>query len=458
MKKHVLAIAVCCLYWLVTGCGSPAPAPESTPAAPTEKIAVQAPKPAEPPKPAPMNTSETAAKSESALAQQPPEAPERTLPADHWLNGAGKQDDTLDAVIAPEAPRKLLAQSGPAYLEQIGGVRVLHLKGSYHDMGAQHGTLLKEDILSAAKAIRFIGSVEWKKDFNTSLREAWNRTSPFIPEKYKHEIKGMAEATGMTEEEVQDFTIFPELFHCSGFAVWGKATADQALLHGRVLDYMRDAGLDRWAVIIIQEPEGANAFVNVGYSGTIGSVTGMNTQQVCVGEMGGSGAEKWDGMPMSLLVRECLESSKTLEDAQKIMSETKRTCEYYYVISDAKADNGRGSAVGVAATPEGIEFIHPNEAHARLPRPVEDAVLLSADDRYQCLVDRTQKMHGKITPQVGLDLMARGVAMRSNMHDVLFKPASQELWVANSTVLAPACNLPYTHLKLSDLMSQRPQG
>jgi hypothetical protein len=55
-------------------------------------------------------------------------------------------------------------------------------------------------------------------------------------------------------------------------------------------------------------------------------------------------------------------------------------------------------------------------------------------------------------------MMARGVAMKSNMHDALFKPATQELWVANSTIAAPACNLPYTHLSLKDIMGQRPQG
>jgi len=403
-----------------------------------------------------METSAAANRSEAILGAADAGPSERTLPSDHWLVGTSHVSDMLPAIVAPEAPRKLIAESGPAYLEQIGNTRVLHLKGSYRDMGFQHGALLKDEILVGAKLIQTVGAVTWEKNFKTSSREAWQRTSPFIPQKFKDEIAGMAEATGLAIEDVQDFTIFPELFHCSGFAVWGKATSDGSLLHGRVLDYMREVGLDRWALIIIQEPEGANAFVNVGYSGTIGSVTGMNTNHIGIGEMGGGGAEKWDGMPMTLLVRECLETGNTIDDVMGIMSSTPRTCEYYYVLSDSKADGGRGSAVGVAAWPDRIQFISPNEFHELLPRPLEDAVMLSAGDRYQCLVNRVERMYGKIDVQIALDIMARGVAMSSNMHDALFKPATLELWVANSTLKDPACNLPYTHYDLKLLLESRP--
>lgn len=463
-KRNLLLFSLVCFLavGLCVGCGqqTPAPTPPPEKATPETQAPAAAEQPnapeqqaAQPQPAAPEVVSETAAKSEAKL-----EAAEtlRALPPDHWLVGTSDASDMLPAVIAPDAPRKLLAEHGPAYLEQIGATRVLHLKGSYHDMGVQHGTLMKDEIIAGAKMIAAIGKIEWKENYNLSIRDAWNRTSPFIPEGIKEEIKGMAEATGMTEEEVQDFTIFPELFHCSGFAMWGKTTADGSLLHGRVLDYMRDAGLDKYAVVIVQEPEGANAFVNVGYSGTIGSVTGMNAKHVAIGEMGGGGEGQWDGMPMTILLRHCLEKADTLDDVRRIMSETPRTCEYYYCVSDSKANDGKGGAFGVAAVPENIAFIGPNEAHPRLPRPVEDAVLISGSGRYDCLVDRVQKMYGKFTPQLALDLMARGVAMKSNMHDALFKPATLELWVANSTVEQPACNLPYTHYDLNKLMNEKP--
>jgi len=125
-------------------------------------------------------------------------------------------------------------------------------------------------------------------------------------------------------------------------------------------------------------------------------------------------------------------------------------------VSDSKADNGRGSAFGVAAEPDRIDFIGPGEAHPLLPRPFKDVVLMSAGDRYRCLADRVEKMYGRITSGVALDIMSRGVAMKSNMHNALFKPDTLEFWVANSTVQEPASNRPYVHYDLKELMKGKP--
>lgn len=377
------------------------------------------------------------------------------LPEEHWLEGTSTASDMFPARVAPEASRTLLAEEGPAYLERIGTVRVLHLKGGPYAMGFQHGVLLKDEIISASERLKAVGGVAWDGDFGSSMREAWQRTSPHIPSRYKRELRGMADATGLSLEAVQGLTIFPELFHCSGFTVWGRATADGALLHGRVLDYIRQARFDEFAVVMVQEPDEGHAFLNVGYAGMIGSVTGMNDQGVVIGEMGGKGNEQWDGVPMTLLVRQCLEKGTTIEDVRRIMTESPRTCQYYYVISDAKAAGGRGDARAVAAEPDEITFLGANEAHPLLPRPLEDAVLLSADDRYRCLVDRVEKMYGRITPEVALDIMARGVAMKGNIHNALFKPKTLEVWVANSDENQPACNRPYQRLDFTDLLARR---
>ena len=59
-----------------------------------------------------------------------------------------------------------------------------------------------------------------------------------ISEKYQQEMVAMAEATEYPLEEIQLTNVFPALFHCSGFALYGDATVKGKLLHGRVLDYM----------------------------------------------------------------------------------------------------------------------------------------------------------------------------------------------------------------------------
>jgi hypothetical protein len=86
---------------------------------------------------------------------------------------------------------------------------------------------------------------------------------------------------------------------------------------------------------------------------------------------------------------------------------------------------------------------------------VKDAVLLSAGDRYDELVNRVEASLGRIGVEKALRLMDRPVAMSSNLHNVLFEPASTRFWVANASKDgAPAATQPYVAYRLSDLLAR----
>jgi hypothetical protein len=48
--------------------------------------------------------------------------------------------------------------------------------------------------------------------------------------------------------------------------------------------------------------------------------------------------------------------------------------------------------------------------------------------------------------------MDRPVAMKSNLHNVLFAPQTLEFWVANAGANTPAAQEPYTHYYLEKLL------
>jgi len=334
------------------------------------------------------------------------------------------------------------------------GQRVALLEGSPLEVGFQHGKLLAAEARRVADSVLYVAGLyytvtkrEW---FLDTLRGALARLEPHVPQEYWDEVQGLANGSGLAPEEARLASVFPELFHCSGFALFGKATAGGRLLHGRVLDYMTELGLQREAVVFVVKKKGAIPFANVGYAGFIGSVSGMNAEQVAFGEMGGKGEGQWDGTPMAILMRMGLERAKTLDDAIRIFREAKRTCEYYYVISDGKGP----SAVGVAATPDRIEFVKPGEAHPRLPAPVDDAVLLSAGTRLQELVKAVKAKHGQFDEKAAIELMKRPVAMRANLHNVLFVPQDLVFHVANAKGRSPACDQPYVRYSLRDLLDE----
>lgn len=354
---------------------------------------------------------------------------------------------------------RTIARSGAGFLEELDGYRVLHLKGEPYAMGYQHGALLKEDIqenihyLFEVKAkdatVDFLGKKFSPKQL-ISLIAAGQQAH--VPERFREELRGLADGAGCSLEDAIAANFIPELFHCSGFALMNGATRDGTLYHGRVLDYSIDWKLQEHAVLIVAEPAGRVPFVNVTYAGFIGSVTGMNAEHVSVGEMGGGGRGHWDGTPMALLVRRVLEEAKTLDDAVAIFRDTPRTCEYYYVVADGDEKN----AVGLAARWDTFEVVRPGEAHPRLPEPTADTVLLSAGNRYKELARRVRERAGSLDAESALRLMDCPVAMKSNLHNVLFEPLSTKFWVANASADGqPAATQKYFAFQLSDLLARR---
>ena len=261
-------------------------------------------------------------------------------------------------------------------------------------------------------------------------------------------MDALALAAGVEKEEARLANFFPELFHCSGFAVFGDATVGGRMYHGRILDYIKGLGLEQNAVVMVFQPDQGNAWVNVGYAGFVGSVTAMNEKHIAIGEMGGRGEGKWDGKPMAQLVREVMEQANTLDEAVEIMRRAPRTCEYYYVISDGKSKR----AVGIAATPDKFETIWPGQSHPQLPHAIKDAVLMSAGDRYEELAKRVQGRYGKLDANGARDLMTRPVCMNSNIHSVLFAPDTLDFWVANADSENVASHTRYTRYNLRELL------
>lgn len=353
-----------------------------------------------------------------------------------------------------------IARCGKGWLEKIDGYPVLHLKGTPYEMGYQHGALLKESArknlhhmlkVKGDKALVEVAGVKLKPKH--ILKLIVTIQDKFVPKKYFEELDGLAAGAGVDRTDARVMNFIPELFHCSGFAIMNSATKDGTLYHGRVLDYAIDWGLQEHAVIIVAEPEGGIPFVNVSYAGFIGCVTGMNAKSVSIGEMGGGGLGHWQGVPMAFLVREALEQGKTLEEAIAVFRDNPRTCQYYYVLADGKTNQ----AVGMEASWNKFTVIKPGVKHPLLPTPVKDCALLSAGSRYKELVRRVKTGHGKFTAKTALELMSRPVAMKSNLHNVLFEPKTTRFWVANASKdKKPAATQRYYGFRLTALLKRRP--
>jgi hypothetical protein len=369
----------------------------------------------------------------------------------------------LVTAVAAWGDTRTVARCGEGFLEEVDGYRVLHVKGDPYEMGYQQGALLRDDI---RELVHFLFDVKAKEikvevggikllDPKRVIRGIVARQRKFVPERFFDEMRGIADGAGMDVQDIIIANFIPELFHCSGFAISGSATKGGTLYHGRILDYGCDWKLQEHAVLTVAQPRGKIPFVNVTYAGFVGSVTGMNAERVSIGEMGGRGMGHWDGTPMALLVRMVLEEADTLGRAIAIFHDRPRTCEYYYVIADGKT----GKAVGMEAAWDVFGVVAMGESHARLPVAIKDAVVLSAGDRYEELVKRVQKGLGTFDADAARHLMDRPVAMKSNLHSVLFETTTTRFWVANASKDGkPAAEQPYSGFELRGLLKHQPDS
>ena len=331
------------------------------------------------------------------------------------------------------------------------GKTLLFVEGTPEQMGAAQGRLvgdlarqLTERVLYCVGGADSLHSGTW---FLTRMEEIARRTGPHLPERFTRECDALSEAAGVPKRDGRYANLFPERFHCSGVALTGKATADGRVLHARVLDYMRDINLQRAATVTVFMPREHHAWVSLGYAGFIGTVTAMNEHALAVGEMGGRGLGDWDGMPMSFLLRDVMERAASVEEALTIIRTTPRTCEYYYVVSDKS-----GTIRGLYCTADKMEVLEPGRQHERLPHVPEDTVMISGFDRAEVLSRRIQQSYGRIDAARLVEIIKRPVAMNSNLHNAVFAPQSGEMWFADAGGDTVACDEPYAHFRLAELL------
>jgi len=282
-----------------------------------------------------------------------------------------------------ESPGKMsvVDESGAGRLLQVetsyGGLNVVVLKGTHYEMGRQYGALLGQQIAMITKAMN-IGVVmdgeHSKKELDELLGSIWGMMSPHVPESFKEEVKGVVAGARESGVEISELDVvsplvltnisdmsdkaallggksstiplLDELAHtCSAFAAWGDRTVGGKLFSSRILDWKPGTGTERFKVITVYEPvDGSgnklNRYMTVGYAGLIGATNGMNEKGITVSEIGSENTiEKLDGMPWTLMFRQVLEESDSLEDAVKIIRETENTIGYNFLIGDGDAEN-----------------------------------------------------------------------------------------------------------------------
>jgi isopenicillin-N N-acyltransferase like protein len=108
-----------------------------------------------------------------------------------------------------------------------------------------------------------------------------------------------------------------------------------------------DGPYRKYPVAVVYHPSSqkyGNAWLNIGFAGWIGVLSGVNEHQLAVSEIGVSypdasfGKESRFGNPFTFVLRDVLQWDSTLEQSIRRMKTTKRTCNLILGVGDGKSE------------------------------------------------------------------------------------------------------------------------
>jgi hypothetical protein len=263
-----------------------------------------------------------------------------------------------------------------AWLKVENGIKILYISGTNYEMGYQLGYLLKEPYMRDYRAYEYSCEHEMGID-KQDLLEAWNKNKEYVPDEYKEEMQGRADALNLNFEDVAVIeTLNQFLFafrkSCSGFAAWGPATKDGKLYHIRSHDCSLKSPFDPETKIpcyehehlVIRNPDNGYASISPTTILDVGVEGGFNEKGICVGYKASPCKDNsMYGTPSTIRQLMVLDHASTLKEATNIIN-SNTTIGLNYIISDS--NEKVAVAVEQSANYSYIgNWDNPNESYSR---------------------------------------------------------------------------------------------
>jgi hypothetical protein len=289
---------------------------------------------------------------------------------------------------------------------------------------------------------------------NAILDSAWKDVSPYLSPAFQDELKGLADGSGVDLQTLRRAHMVPVVadYACSGVIVWGKATANGHVYHLRNLDFVKQAHLQDYPVVVIFKPTNGIAHAVVGFAGYLGAHTGINAEHVALGEKGESPASEYPfnlhGVHFATLFRDLLYTSHNLTEALTKIKTTKLIKRYHLFVSDGKQDEEAGVKI-LVSSPDSVKWHiwkdnDPNDELAPKVFPSVVYYTMKNDVAYTFLKDN----YGKLDAQKMIALSRAVADEGGNLCNVVYDVTNLDMWVAFAEKSQDASARTYVHIPL----------
>ena len=346
-------------------------------------------------------------------------------------------------------------------------ITVVVVSGTPYEMGYQLGKALKDEVKTCMTGFveyaqkgeggsRYSKTAKAGRFTNESLDNAWTSVSPYIKDRFKEEIKGLAEGSGVPVETLKRAQMIPVVgnYACSGVSVWGEASSNGNLYQIRNLDFSMGAGLQDYPVIVIYLPNDGIAHASATFAGYIAAHTGINAKGVVLGEKGSSPGKEYpfdlDGTHFSTLFRDLLYDANTLDEALNIIKDTKLIKRYHLYIGDGKEES-MGAAKVLVSSPDSVKLTiwKDNDPTDEVAPNVKENVCyrtMKDDVAYNYLSEN----HGSFDSSKMIELSKLLATKKGSLENVVYDATNLEMWVSYAHGKEVASSRNYIHIDLKE--------
>ena len=251
-------------------------------------------------------------------------------------------------LMAADERRYPEAKHGKGELKYVNGLPVLIVEGTPEEIGEQVGILS----IKPAKA-PLIDKLDsyMKKSGMESAYPFMLRTAgflmPMFPEQTQKEITAAAKVSGVPRNIIIMTNAMPDLQKiggCSTMIVESERSKTKAPLFGRLLDWPPHENLPDFTLVIVYKTPKKHAVATVTFPSILGSISGMNdaglslTINEIVASKDESPKSDLKGVPMLVLFRKLLEDCTTVDDVEKMLTDSRRTT--YFCLTACDKNGG----------------------------------------------------------------------------------------------------------------------
>lgn len=336
-------------------------------------------------------------------------------------------------------------------------ITVVVVSGTPYEMGYQLGEAQKNEVKACMSGFLKYGQIGDPERFtNEVLDNAWTSVEPYLKDRFKEELKGLADGSGVPWEELKRAHMVPVVgdYACSGVSVWGDATKDGHLYQIRNLDFTMGGGLQDYPTIVIYLPNDGIAHASATFAGYIAAHTGINAQGIVLSEKGASPGKEYpfdlDGTHFSTLFRDILYDANNLNEALDMIKNTKLIKRYHLYVGDGKPET-MGAAKILVSSPDAkkLTIWKDNDPSDEVAPNIKENVCYYTMNN-TAAYDFINENNGKFDADKMIELSKIVATKDGNLEDVVYDATNLEMWVAYAQGKETASSRPYVHIDLKE--------